>query len=177
MAAPAIRQAEVMTVRTLVLVRHAKADPPTDVGDFDRPLTARGHADAAAAGAWLFRRGHRPQLVICSPARRTRQTWHAIAVALSDSGVQAPPVQYVPEIYEGDTEEILGILRKTPDTVGTLAVVGHNPTVSLLAALLDPAAHADSDGLRTCGIAVHEVATGWADLETATLRDSHTARG
>ena len=46
-----------------MLLRHAKADNPPAVADIDRPLTARGHADAAAAGAWLAHRGYVPDLV------------------------------------------------------------------------------------------------------------------
>ena len=64
-----------MSERTLVILRHAKAERPAELADADRPLTQRGHADAAAAGAWLAARGYRPDLVLCSPAKRTRQTW------------------------------------------------------------------------------------------------------
>ena len=62
-----------MPVRTLVLVRHAKAETPGEQPDFDRALTATGRADADAAGAWLADHGLRPQLVLCSAARRTRR--------------------------------------------------------------------------------------------------------
>src|SRR5262249_13960879 len=82
-----IRHAKDMTTsRTLVILRHAKAEAPNRAADLERSLTERGHADAGAAGAWLVARGYLPNLVICSPARRTRQTWHGVAVALAGDG-------------------------------------------------------------------------------------------
>jgi phosphohistidine phosphatase len=165
-----------MTERTLVLMRHAKADRPMGVADEQRPLTARGHADAAAAGAWLARGGLRPDLVICSPAKRTRQTWHGVAVALASGS--APTVRYDPDLYEGGPERLLALVREVDDGVRTVLLVGHNPSVSMLSSLLDPGAQADSDGLRTCGLAVHR-AVAWADFGhgVGALAAVHTARG
>jgi phosphohistidine phosphatase len=162
-----------VTTRTLVIVRHAKAADPEATADRDRPLTARGHADAAAAGAWLNRRGYEPDLVLCSPARRTRETWHGIAVALA----AGPEVRYADEIYGGDTSSLLELVHGAADTVGVVALIGHNPTVSQLCAHLDPA-RADPDGLRTSGIAVFAVEGSWRDYApgAAEIVATHTAR-
>jgi phosphohistidine phosphatase len=164
-----------MTERTLILMRHAKADRPPAVRDEDRPLTARGHADAAAAGAWLARGRLSPDLVFCSPAKRTRQTWHGVSVALAAGS--APPVRYDRELYEGGAEDLLELLRGVDPNVRTVLLIGHNPAVSLLSAILDPTAELDSDGLRTSGIAVHRCAD-WADFgrAEAALAATHTAR-
>jgi phosphohistidine phosphatase len=164
-----------MTERTLVLLRHAKADHPSGVSDEQRPLTARGHADAGAAGAWLARGGLRPDLVICSPAKRTRQTWHGVAVALP--GDAAPQVRYEQEVYDGGAEELLSLVRGLGDEVRTVLLIGHNPSVSMLSSLLDPAAQNDSDGLRTSGLAVHRAAA-WANFGrgAAAVAAVHTAR-
>jgi phosphohistidine phosphatase len=166
-----------MTERTLVLLRHAKAESAAGKPDIDRRLTTRGHADAAAAGAWLGSQGHRPDLVICSPARRTRQTWHAVAVALSETA--APTVRYELALYGGGAADLLGLVRCVPEEVGSVLLIGHNPTISQLSAALDPDAALDSDGLRTCGIAVHQVSRSWSKGGSmpAPLTASHTARG
>jgi phosphohistidine phosphatase len=150
--------------RTLVILRHAKADRPSGVADVDRPLTDRGHADAAAVGAWLASRGYAPDVVLCSPARRTRQTWHGVALALTG----APEVRYEPDLYAGGVHAVLSLIAGVPESAGTVLVVGHNPTVSLLSTRLDRAAGNDSDGLRTSGIAVHARDGDW---------DSWTAEG
>lgn len=178
-AASPVRPASV-TERSLVLLRHAKAEPAAGTPDIDRRLTSRGHADAAAAGAWLGSQGHRPGLVICSPARRTRQTWHAVALAAEfppGGGATAPTVRYEPSVYGGSAAELLGLIRAVPDEVSSVLLIGHNPTISQLSVLLDPDAGVDSDGLRTSGIAVHKVSGPWAGCGRATLAASHTARG
>ncbi|GAA5177031.1 histidine phosphatase family protein [Rugosimonospora acidiphila] len=159
-----------------MILRHAKAEAPNRAADLERSLTERGHADAGAAGAWLVSRGYLPNLVICSPARRTRQTWHGVAVALAGEG--SPEVRYQAEAYGGGTTELLGLLRTTPAEVGTVLLIGHNPTMSMLSMTLDPAAPSDSDGLRTSGLAVHTMETAWDALVPggASLIATHTAR-
>jgi len=158
--------------RTLVLLRHAKADRPNGVPDVDRPLTERGHADAAAAGAWLVTHGYLPDLVLCSPSRRTRQTWHSVAVALANAG--SPHVRYERVIYDGSAQDMLALLQSLDDE-GSVMLVGHNPTISQLSELLDPSSF-DSDGLRTAGIAVHSAEGEWAKLEHLPRLAVYTAR-
>jgi phosphohistidine phosphatase len=173
-----------MTDRTIVLLRHAKAEHPVGLADLDRPLTARGHADAVAAGAWLVRSGYRPSAVVCSPAKRTRQTWRAVAVQLDATADRsAPPsdkpaVRYDHGVYEGDPAGLLDLLRAVEPTADTVLLVGHNPGISLLSSLLDPE-RADRDGLRTTGIAVHRLTGDWTALTPggAPLVTRHTARG
>jgi phosphohistidine phosphatase len=162
--------------RTLVILRHAKAGRPAGVADIDRPLTERGHADAAAAGAWLASRGYAPDLVLCSPAKRTRQTWHGVALALSGSRV--PKVRYEDDLYYDGIDEALDLLHKVPDNVGTVLLIGHNPAVSMLSAVLDRPATRDSEGLRTSGLAVHALDGDWSDYATGTapLVTTGTAR-
>ena len=164
-------------MRTLVILRHAKAERGDGMGDIDRTLTERGLADAAEAGSWLASRGYRPDLVLCSPSRRTRQTWHAVAVGVAPSGA-APMVRYEPVLYLSAAEEVFELLREVSAEYTVTLLVGHNPTVSLLSAMLDPDARLDSDGLRTGGIAVHEWDGAWSDCRpgVATLVASHTAR-
>jgi phosphohistidine phosphatase len=165
-----------MTVRTLVLLRHAKAANPERVADSDRPLTARGHADAAAAGAWLLSRGLRPTRVLCSPSRRTRETWHSVRVALGDAA-SATDVVMEPALYDSGATTALNLIRATDPAVDVLVVVGHNPTVSTISALLDPGT-AVEDGLRTAGLALHSIDGDWVDCrpDRAPLTASHTAR-
>jgi phosphohistidine phosphatase len=166
-----------MTERTLILLRHAKAANPAQVADRDRPLTARGHADAAAAGAWLRARGLNPALVLCSPSRRTRETWHGVQVALGEEA-DTTGVDYEPALYESGARTILGLIQETGSDVDVLMLVGHNPTVSVLSAMLDPGPDTDAD-LRTAGLAVHRVDGTWTDCvpDSAPRTATHTARG
>jgi len=165
-----------MTVRMLVLLRHAKAAHPDRTADVQRPLTPRGHADAAVAGALLASQHLVPDLVLCSPARRTRETWHGVALALGPEATGIT-VAYDPEVYESaGPQQLLDLITATVPEIGTLLVIGHNPTMSALSALLDPGA--PGEGLRTCGIAVHRVPGSWSDLAPggAPLTATHTPR-
>lgn len=166
--------------RRLVIMRHAKAEQPDGVDDVDRPLTDRGHADSGAAGAWLADSDYVPDLVLCSPAKRTRQTWHGVAIALvNDGGFSSPSVRYEPALYDGNAMDLLEVVHQTDPAVETILLIGHNPAVSSLSALLDPEADQDFDGLRTAGIAVYEREGGeWVDFEpdSTPLAATHTAR-
>jgi len=165
-----------MTARRLVLLRHAKADTPPGVADEDRPLSPRGHADAHAAGAWLGKHVV-PQLVLCSPSKRTRQTWHGVAAELPDN--PEPAVRYERRLYHGDVDDLLAAVREVEDAVTSLLLIGHNPSISRLAFALDPDGDLDSDGLRTCGLTVHELDGPWSSCEegSAPVTATHTARG
>jgi phosphohistidine phosphatase len=170
-----------MTARTLVILRHAKAEAPGSTPDFERSLTTRGQNDSDAAGSWLASHDLRPDLVICSPATRTRQTWHGVAVALNQASPAGgtPEVHYEHTLYDGGRTEVIDLLRAVPDTVGTVLVVGHNPTVSDVSLLLQPGGpQFGMEALRTCGLAVHRPAGAWSDTEpgSAELVQRHTAR-
>jgi phosphohistidine phosphatase len=170
-----------MTARTLVLLRHAKAETPGEQLDIERALADRGRADARAAGVWLAAQGLRPQMVFSSPATRTRQTWHGVAMGLaeSDPEVAAPEVRYENGLYFGGRTEVVDLLRAVPEAVRTVLVVGHNPTMTDVSLLLRPFQEdAELEGLKTCGIAVHRVERAWAESEPGALPlvTLHTAR-
>jgi phosphohistidine phosphatase len=173
-----------MTARTLVILRHAKAETPGDDPDFDRRLTTRGETDADAAGSWLADERIHPDLVLCSPAARTRQTWQGVSIALAQAqqpGV-SPEVRYEKGLYAGGRTEVFDLLRTVPDTVHTVLVVGHNPTVSEVSILLIPDEQWDGQevALRTAGLAVHRSEESWSrSAEPGSMRlvDRHTARG
>lgn len=168
-----------MASRSLVLLRHAKAESPAGTVDDQRPLSARGQLDARAGGVWLAGR-HIPDVVLCSPSRRTRQTWHAVSASLQERGVAAAPeVRYERRLYLGDAADALAAVREVDDASQAVLVIGHNPTLSQLAYDLDPDGGLDSDGLRTCGISVHEVTGPWHECGTgrAPIIALHTARG
>ncbi|MEV6814017.1 histidine phosphatase family protein [Micromonospora sp. NPDC051296] len=170
--------------RMLVLLRHAKAEQPTDGPDVERPLATRGRADAAAAGFWLARHGLLPDVVLCSAALRTRQTWHNVEMGMTGSPPEGGPagplpiVRYEPDAYEAHPEDLLTLVRRVEPTATTVLLIAHNPGISLLSEMLDPP-HADPEGLRTTDLVVHRPAVPWAELArgTAVISARHTARG
>lgn len=148
--------------RQLVLLRHAKADRPTGVVDFERPLTARGVRDSRAAGDWLTSQGYVPDAVLCSPAQRTRETWSGVKSRLP----RQSEVLYDRRIYDaGDADDLLDAVHDLDGEVRVLMLIGHNPTIEQLSGMLDPAGEY---GLRTAGIAVHEFGGAWSELKPGT---------
>jgi len=149
----------------LIVLRHAKSAWP-EVPDEERPLAARGRADAPAAGRWLREHGCVPDLVVCSTARRTRETWELAAGELGAD----PRVRLEPRAYRAEPEELVALLRELPPTVGSALLVGHRPEVQDLVLLLAaPGSRGEAlervgEKYPTSAIAVLEVPAGWAGL-------------
>ncbi|MGH3321070.1 MAG: SixA phosphatase family protein [Streptosporangiaceae bacterium] len=121
--------------RQLLLLRHGKAAFASGLVDVERPLVERGERDAEAVGRWLRDAEVRPDLVLCSTARRARQTWDAVA-----SGLGAwTEVRYDERVYRAEADELLDIVRETDEGVGSLLIVGHNPTLQRVAFALTEA--------------------------------------
>src|SRR4051812_13775675 len=125
--------------RTAVLLRHAKADWPS-VPDHERPLADRGRLDAPMAGRRLADDGIAPDLVLCSTAARTRETWKLAAHELP----HRPRTVYEERLYDASLGELLALLSETPDEVGSLLLIGHNPSVHALAEALAGSAEGDA---------------------------------
>lgn len=160
--------------RRLCLLRHAKSSwEDASLPDFDRPLAPRGRQAAPLVAAWVADAGLRPDVVLCSPALRTRQTWDIVAPFLDGP----PEAHYPRSIYEAPWVRLLKVLRDLPETAGTAMLIGHNPGMEDLACRL---ARGDSDAdalarLRrkfpTAALAVFECSEGaWADLGTGAAR-------
>ena len=140
-----------------MLLRHAKSDWP-DVSDQARPLAKRGRRDAPAVGRWLRDHGYLPDVVVCSTARRTRQTWELIAPVLDGS----PSVTFEPRAYGASAMALLYLASELPGRCRNALIIGHNPGISDLAASLD----AGESHLRfpTAAVAVLEFGGDWPDL-------------
>jgi phosphohistidine phosphatase len=118
---------------TLYLLRHAKSSwSEPALPDEERPLAPRGHRDAKRVCEHLERLGIEPALVLCSTARRTRQTLELLQPALDD----VTPVLIEAELYGATADELLERLRAVPDDVASVLLIGHNPGLQDLALLL-----------------------------------------
>jgi phosphohistidine phosphatase len=116
-------------MRRLHLLRHAKSswkDPA--LADHDRPLSGRGRKAAKAIGEHLSAQSVEPELVLCSSARRARETLDGIKPALG-----RPDIRIEAELYAASASELLERVRSVPDTVGSVLLIGHNPGLEDLA--------------------------------------------
>jgi phosphohistidine phosphatase len=155
-------------MKRLTLMRHADArwnDP--GISDLERPLNRRGTAAAEAMARRLLDLELIPDLLLASPARRTRETAAIVARELS------LPVRRVLRedgLYLASAGDLLGLVQATGPRVGHLLVVGHNPGVSELMQLLLP--QRGAAGLATaavCSIAFD--AAEWRAIGSAAVTD------
>ena len=103
-------------MKTVTLFRHAKSagkDNPA-LADFDRPLAGRGQKAAPAMGAALRRHKIEPDLILCSPSGRTRQTLELAGPAAWDTG---PETRFDERIYEASMATLLKLLHELPAKV------------------------------------------------------------
>ncbi|HTM85207.1 MAG TPA: histidine phosphatase family protein [Mycobacterium sp.] len=157
------------TPHTLILLRHAKSDYPAGVADHDRPLAPRGVREAALAGDWLRATLPTIDAVLCSTARRTRET-------LARTGIDAP-VHYAERLYDATPGTVIAEINTAAEQASTLLVIGHEPAISQVALGLAgvegtnrSAAERISVKFPTSAIAVLQVPCRWEQLEVGGAR-------
>jgi phosphohistidine phosphatase len=130
--------------RRLILTRHAKSawDDPL-IEDHDRPLNKRGRRAALELGEWLGSRGYEPVTVLCSSALRTRETWTTLALAPLEV---TPEVVILEALYHASPDVMLNALRRVSGD--TVLMLGHNPGIAELAAMLPAQPPKDPDFTR-----------------------------
>ncbi len=131
-------------MKTLWLLRHAKASTGGDgLADRDRPLNDKGRDAAARIGRHLAKRGVRPELVLCSPSLRTRETLELVENELE----AALSTEFDDALYLASERGLQARIASVPDGVASVMLVGHNPGIAELALRLavrgDPDALAD----------------------------------
>jgi phosphohistidine phosphatase len=119
-------------VKTLVLLRHGKAQADSPEGDHARELNKRGRRQAAAMGRYIGREIGIPDAIITSDAARAEITAEIAAEAMGYVG----DLTLVPQIYEADVNTLLAVVRSILDNVDSALVVGHNPGFEEVAAAL-----------------------------------------
>ena len=111
----------------LILWRHAEAFEMREVqSDLNRALTPKGERQAERMAAWLNRHLPSTARVLVSPARRTQQTAQALNRKFKTVDALAP---------DGTVDALLHAAR-WPDSREPVLVVGHQPTLGLVAAYL-----------------------------------------
>ncbi|MBE0643633.1 MAG: histidine phosphatase family protein [Bacteroidetes bacterium] len=134
-------------MKTLYIVRHAKSSwDHAGLTDFERPLNTRGQHDAPMMGTVLKDLGARPELIRCSAANRALTTARFLAESLA-----YPPesIDIDASLYGAGPLEILSVVHNLPEDVQEVMLVGHNPTMHMVANRMGGF---QADNLPTCGI-------------------------
>lgn len=164
--------------RTLVLMRHATAEPASPgQDDRERSLTDSGRAEAREIGGWLFDEGIGFDEVLCSPAQRTRETM----AELAEGGCAEAEVEIEHRLYNASAEQIMDVIHEASDDASVVLVVGHAPGLPAVASLLAdgdgsvPAHELLAQGFPPGAVAVLRYSGSWADLtfDAATLDRFH----
>ena len=113
----------------ITLIRHGKAEMPRiGENDFERGLIRRGIQNAETIGQFMQAHNLLTDLVLVSPARRTRQTYEL----MSASWPNLPRVVYEDQLYEVSADTLLRLIFKHGRDAESIAVVGHNPSLVVL---------------------------------------------
>ena len=159
--------------RQLFVLRHAKSswgDPGLD--DRDRPLAPRGRNAVKLLGEHLRTNGIRPQQVLVSPAKRTLETLEGVA--------PGGEVLVEPELYGASAATLLERLRRVPEDITSVMLIGHNPATQALVVELADKRSSDPARLQraerkfpTGALATFELQAPWADVRpgAAVLKD------
>ncbi|MET0940134.1 MAG: histidine phosphatase family protein [Mesorhizobium sp.] len=152
----------------LFLLRHSKAGwAEPGMRDFDRPLDATGKADAEAIGKAMHACGYNPDLILCSSARRARETLDGLFRHFSaDHG----RVSFMDSLYTEDAYGYLTIIHEYGRTTPSMLVIGHNPMMEDLAMAIsgdgdDQARGAMIGGFPTSALAVIHFNNGIGEAE------------
>ena len=155
---------ETAPMKSLYLLRHAKSDREAGVEDFDRPLAPRGRKAAAQIGAHMRTHKLRPDLILCSSARRASETAELVLKELGPV-----TIEHRRTLYLAPATGLLRELRQVADAVGGLMLVGHDPGLHGLAVAL--AGEGDGETLAslrtklpTGGLVVLEFDGGWREV-------------
>jgi len=114
----------------LILMRHAKAEPPSNKKDFDRKLSRKGHKQAVSilqSYQSFFGEGFR-FAVLCSAAQRTKETFEILSPEIS-----IREQKILKDLYLADSKEILrhiNTYKFRSKENEALLVIGHNNGIS-----------------------------------------------
>jgi phosphohistidine phosphatase len=161
-------------MKRLFVLRHAKAGPHDEKHDKERALIERGRSDSALMGAEMRKKDYLPDLVLCSDARRTTQTWEYAAPEIGAH----PKTRFLDSLYDATAAAILKCIRAESGDARAVVVIGHNPGMEDIARKLvrkpaNPEERSRAAALAarfpTCGLAVLDFNVDeWAKLAPGT---------
>ena len=146
-------------MKILYLVRHAKSYwGDQSIPDFDRQLNKRGKRDAPFMGDVLKDKKVKPELIICSPAKRTKKTAIEIAAKINFPKLK---IQFNDDLYEASANTIIKILKRLEENTNSVMIFGHNPGLTLLN---NQISDKYIDNIPTCGIVALKLDVNWDEI-------------
>lgn len=117
-------------MKTIYLIRHAKSSwKDSSIKDFDRPLNHRGKDDATKIANELAKLKCQPDLILCSPAKRTKSTAKVLCKKLPYS---FHDIHFESAIYEASLLHLIQVINDLPNHNSEVVLIGHNPSITNL---------------------------------------------
>lgn len=114
-------------LRELLLLRHAKSNWKDDtLADLERPLADKGKKSLCKIAHWLQEQALIPDLILISPAKRTRQTLKRLKLPKNI------PTEIHTELYMANLETFKKLLSGVPSQYERVLIIGHNPGLESL---------------------------------------------
>lgn len=130
-------------VKNILIIRHCEASHESpSKRDFDRPLTAHGKKQAELLGQYLYGLSLPMEAIYLSPAKRTVETTSIFLKQLD----QQPRIMDAEELYEATENVLKAAVNRFDPNFDTVALVGHNPSVSALCTYLTGEIHSFNPG-------------------------------
>ena len=146
-------------MKKIIIIRHAKSSNPINISDFDRPLHKDGQEGLKKISLKLNQLEIQPDLFIHSPAKRAKNSATIVAESLNFKG----EMRIESDIYYGDAKDLLSILKSVSNSMQTVVLVGHNPSLEEFCTLI-----CDSKSfyveMRTSTAVCFSFASNWDEL-------------
>lgn len=161
-----------VAMKMLMLMRHAEAGwTEPGMGDHDRALSENGRLGAAKMARWLASQPKQPDTVLCSSARRARET----ASVMREAVPALPEPEVSDALYHAEPATIMEHLRRLPDECDCVLLIGHEPGLGSLLRVLDGQASPEirhaCNHFSTAAIAVLAAAVDdWARVSAGNVR-------
>ena len=148
-------------MKRLILMRHAKSDwSQGGLTDFERPLNKRGAHDANMMGKWLAQNIEAPELILCSSARRTRQTMQLLLLGMQTSEVATHEIEQrtMEAMYLASKSRLVDLVHAHLNSHESMMLIAHNPGMDGIVSHYCPDAPLTNSGklMTTGNIAVIE---------------------
>jgi phosphohistidine phosphatase len=145
--------------KVLILIRHAKSSWEYDVSDVKRPLKKRGVSDANLVSNHLKGVVLTPDIMLCSPSKRTQET---AKIFIENWGFNKVEMKLVNDLYDFSGSDALKVIQSCDDNIQCLMVFGHNNALTTIANNLG---NEYIDNLTTSGyVELHFETSSWTNL-------------
>lgn len=150
-------------MKTLLLIRHAKAENAFTLNDFERSLNERGRSDAPVMAKRVLHRKIMIDAFVSSPAKRAKKTAELFCTTY---GREEKDIIYVSALYQAVPETFFEVVNGLDDQYDSVALFSHNPGITHFAGTLTP--EIKLDNMPTCSVfAVQANAEHWSGFSKA----------